>query len=328
MTGLMDHLRSQVRSVLDPSASASVRASHAHTAAETASDIRDAIRAGELVLRGARVMQMLDGGEGARDPLHALAEYRDLADFPGLLPTHVLNDGLTGYGPVPLVRGFARPWQTGDLKGTTPILPGFTTAGPFAGIDPTLPLTPDTDGWAIVDVAAGEARHWSILGFDVSRQLADWIGPTGNALLDQLVLDDVDLAAETFVAAAMVTAAGGTRAAGADLGAALDEAEGAAGVRGPVQALVVNAVDWPAVRRAVASTFFDGPHPQVLVSAGQAAGTATYVGYGAVRFIVDGYERQEVEAPRSFGKTAAVARPFYFEVRDAAGLQTVTGIGA
>ncbi|MFC7500531.1 hypothetical protein, partial [Nocardioides sp. GCM10030258] len=140
--------------------------------------------------------------------------------------------------------------------------------------------------------------------------------------------DEVDLAAEKFVTAALIAGAGGTRAAGADLGGALDAAEAAAGGRGPVRAVVVNAVDWPEIRRALASTFFEGPHPAVLVSAGQPAGTATYIGTGAVRFLASDYVRMEAERPNAFMKSAAVARPFYLAIRSAAQIQTVTGIGA
>lgn len=324
---LLEHLRSQVANVLDGNASPALRATHARTAAETAQDLRDAVRASQIVLSRGRVMDMLEGGRG-EDLRRMAAELRDLADWPGMLPTHVLNDGQTGYGPTPLIREVAETWQQGALEGNSPIVPAFTTEGPYAGVDPVLPLAEDPDGWAIINVVAGEHRHWSVLTFETSKQVVDHIGPTGRALLDRIVFDEVDLAAETFIAEALIAGASGTRAAGADLGAALDEAEGAAGARGPVQLLIVNAVDLPAVRRSLAATYYDGPHPRVLVSAGQTAGTATVVGYGAIRLLASDYVRQDAPSPRGLAKVGAVARPFYLAIRDAAGIQTVTGIGA
>lgn len=327
MTGMLEHLRAQLRGVLDDQASPSIRATQARTAAETAQDLRDALRVSEIVLSRGRVMDLVEGDRG-ESMRRAAAELRDLADWPGLLGTHVLNDGQTGYGPTPLIRDVARPWQQGAMEGNSPIVPSYSVEGPYAEVDAELPAAPDDAGWAIVDVLAGEQRHWSILTFDLSKQVVDYIGPTGRALLDQLVLDDVDLAAETFIADALVAGAGGTRAAGADLGAALDEAESAAGARGPAQLLVVNAVDLPAVRRSLPSTYFAGPHPALMVSAGQPAGTSTTVGYGALTLLSSDYVRQEAPLPRTLGKSGAVARPFYLAIRDADGIQTVTGIGA
>lgn len=325
-SAMLEHLRSQLRPVLDGSVSQSVRATHARTVAETVADLRDAVRAGELVLGRGRVLAMVENDDELVTLRQELGELRDLGDWPGLLGTNVLNDGVTGFGPAPLIRVAAQPWEVGAMEGNSPIVPAFTTAGPFAEVDAELPQSADEDGWAIVDAASGEHRHWSVLTFETSMQVLKWIGPTGTALLDQLVLDEVDRAAEAFTAEALIAGAGGTRAAGTDLGAALDDAEGAAGARGPVQWLVVHPTDLPAVRRALAATFYEGPHPELLPSAGQTVGTVTLVGYGAVRLLAEDYVRQEAPMPRALATSAAVARPFYLAIRDAAGVQTVTGV--
>ncbi|MCX6399441.1 MAG: hypothetical protein NTX33_05885 [Propionibacteriales bacterium] len=321
---LMDHLLGQVRSALDVSASPSIRATHARTAAETAQDLRDAAAAGRLLLTGGHVVDVLKRNKDALAFREELAQVRDLADLPGLLPTRVLNDGATGYGPAPLIREAADPWSE-SLIGGTPIVPSFTTVGPFAEVDPT--IGPEPDSFALVDVAT-ESAHWSVATLLASKQLLDWIGASGAALLDRIVRDDVDAVAESYVADALVTAAGGTFAAGADLPAALDSAESAAAARGPVRFVVVHPVDLPLVRRALAPTFFTGPHPSLYVSGGQPAGTATFVGSGAVVLLADQVQTMEATAPKSFSTAASTVRPFYLAIRDDEIIQTVTGIEA
>jgi hypothetical protein len=43
---------------------------------------------------------------------------------------------------------------------------------------------------------------------------------------------------------------------------------------------------------------------------------------------VEDYLSDEADAPRVLGRGMYVARPFMLGIRDAAGIQTVTGIGA
>lgn len=342
---MIGHLRQLVGNVLAPGADASVRASYARTASETAHDLLDSYRAGRLTLEGGQLRDIIVVKAGHRDAgdarvrieqREALEELRDFDNFTGLQPTHVVNDGADGYGPVPLIRSIARPWTSG-FTGGAPVIPDFTTSGPFAEVDPTLPMDDDEGGVAIVNAAAVDGRHWSMLYVETSRQVLDFAGREGNALLDEILRDEVDLAAEKFVAGELVAAAGGTHAAGADLGAALDDAESAAGGRGPVPLVVVNAIDWPTVRRALPATFFDGPHPRAVVSAGQPVGTATFVGAGALLLYAAQIMATDAVQPRGFSKGVGLARPFYFGLRGmveegvelvSPEVQTVTGIGA
>lgn len=332
---MRDHLAQLVRNVVDQGASTSIRAAHARTAAETAHDVRDSLRAGVATLSGSWVFDMLGAASGVRDAndrmeLRGLIEreLRDLDDWPGLLPTHVLPEAGTGYGPLPLIRTVAAPWTEG-LAGAPPVIPDYPAQGGYAGVDLVLPVA-EGDPVAIVNAAEADGRHFASLTFEASLQLMKFLTPSGVQLLDQFVLDEVDLAAEKWVADALIAAAAtaGTRAAGTDLAAALDEAESVAGARGPVAFVVASAEDLPMVRRALASTYFEGPHPTIHVSAGQPPGTATFVGRGAVLFFAAGYITMESQQVRGFMRQAAVGRPFFLDLRDAGLIQTVTGIGA
>jgi hypothetical protein len=328
---MLEHLRGLVENVLDPRSSQSTRARHARTAAETMADLRDAYRAGQATLNVGRVADMASMGPDAdlRElQRRQLAELRDLVSYPGLFGTPVVMDGSTGYGPAPLIREAATAWADGLTGGATPVVPGMPTNGPYAEVDPDLPRDddgPDVDVM-INDVGTAGGVHLSIFTGGMSRQVVDFTTPAGRALLDGIVLDDVDAVADAFVAGELITAAAGTRAAGADLAAALDDAEGDAGARGVPQWLIVAPETWPRVRRALAPTWADGPRPQLHVSAGQPAGTVTVVGRGAVLLMAGDYIRMDEVVPRTLGRTVAIARPFYLQVREAAGIQTVTGV--
>lgn len=336
-TALVDHLQARVANVTHAH-SASVRTVEAEQVASLQADLRDAYALGMAATSGHRVLNMIQAVRGDREAAEReqlrdmlVTQVRDLEHFEGLLPRSVATDGETGYGPMPLIREVARHW-TANLNGGRPVIPGPVNGGPWASVDPTLPV-PAGAPMQIQDVATTDARHLSILVLDNAMQVADFMasGASGasdaSALLDQISFDEVDRAAEEFVASELIDAAGGTRAAGADLGAALDDAESAAGARGPVELVVVSAVDLPAVRRALAPTFFDGPHPELYCSAGQPAGTVTFVGRGGMLLAANDYQLAEAVDVSNLARSAAVARPFLLQVRDDAVIQTVT-IGA
>ena len=175
------------------------------------------------MIRAADGVQDANERMALRDQLEA--ELRDLDNWPGLLPTNVVTDSETGYGPMPLIRTVAGPWLDG-LAGSAPVVPDFPAQGEHAGVDLELPV-PEGDPVAVVNAMSADGRHFASLTFEASKQLMDFLTPSGVKLLDQFVLDEVDLAAEKWIAEALVAAAAvsGTRAAGADLAAALDEAE-------------------------------------------------------------------------------------------------------
>ena len=340
---MRDHLALLVRTVVDEESRPSIRAAAARGVAETALDVRTSLQAGLSALSGSWVLDSLQSRDGVGDAVDRMRlrgelarELRDLdvASFGGLLPTNVVSAEVsTGYGPLPLIRTIAGQWSD-DLVGVHPVVPSFPEAGEWAGVDLELPVdaTDPPTGVAVIDAADGsDGRHLASLTFEVSRQTRDFLTPTGVRLLDDYVLDEVDLAAELWVADALrdeAATAGGTRAAGADVGGALDDAEGAAGARGPLAFVVVNAQDLPAVRRALAATFFDGPHPPLYVSAGQPQGTATFVGRDAILFVTADHQTMEADIPRGWARVGFVGRPFFFMVKDPALIQTVTGIGA
>lgn len=337
-TALVDHLQARVANVVHAH-SGSVRTVEAEQVASLQADLRDAYALGLAATSGHRVRDMILAGRGDRDAIEReqlrdmlVTQVRDLEHFEGLLPRRVATDGETGYGPAPLIREVARPWSA-NLNGGRPVIPGPVNGGPWASVDPDLPV-PAGDPMQILDVAEVDARHMSILVLDSAMQVADFIASEASgasdasALLQQISFDEVDRAAEEFVAGELVDAAGGTRAAGADLGAALDDAESAAGARGPVELAIVSAVDLPVVRRALAPTFFDGPHPALYSSAGQPAGTVTFVGRGGMLLASNDYQLVEAVDVSRLARSAAVGRPFLLQIRDDAVIQTVTGIGA
>ena len=63
-----------------------------------------------------------------------------------------------------------------------------------------------------------------------------------------------------------------------------------------------------------------------LGHASNALGTVTDVADGGLVLLADEYLTLEREDARTFGKSSGVARPFYVAVRDAAAVQTVTGV--
>lgn len=336
---MAEHVRALVANVVNDKTSDSVRAAHARTVSDAYRDLADAYRAGQAVLgtgRAADLFAVLDkkSSPNERDEAQkriatraGLEELRAwFDDFAGVLPTPaVLTNVPTGIGVFPLIREVAQEWTAG--AGVAPVVPGVADDTDSAAIDPATPVT--STSITIDDVGGGTGNPWqsAAMVVNLALQLA-WLTPEGRDLLDRAVFDAVDHEADKAIAAALVAAAGDTRAAGADLGAALDDAERAAGTRDLVRWLVVNPTDLPLVRRELAPTFYEGPHPVPLVSTGQPAGTATLLGNAAMHLFRRDYMTGESSEPKLFGRGAYVIRPFYLAIRDEDAIQTVTGIGA
>jgi hypothetical protein len=173
--------------------------------------------------------------------------------------------------------------------------------------------------------------------FAVSLMMLEVLDDNGRAILDQLAVDLVDRAAEKHIGAAIVAAAGGTRAAGSDLAAALDTAEAAcgAGVESAADVLLVNPADWPKVRRAAAPSWQLGPHPEVGLSIGVPAGTVAFLSRAAVfaqigrlQYASAGLSVQDASKhalnPAEFAANIGMFRHFRTIIRRPAGIQLVT----
>jgi hypothetical protein len=337
LTATRQHLTGLVRSVLD-SQSESVRAANARTLADDAGDLRQAVALAQVVLSsgGCRALDLHAqhfGGKVAGAPLEGSAVEREqmraqlqqMRAFATMLPGPepvLTGDGSTGYGPAPLIRGVAMP---STEQGQRPVVPGTATGGPFAVMDPDPDQAEVAKVLSIVDVADPDGWHYAGLVFAPSRHVLDFTQAEGAQLLDRVLFDDVDTVAEGFVAAQLIAGAGGTRAVTA-LADDLEAAEVAAGVNGPVALMIVNPQTWPIVRRTLPAGFFDGPHPRPLLSAGQPVGTVTYVGHAAMHLFVRDYASAASMRPRSLSQESYILRPVYVTVRDAAAVQTVTGI--
>lgn len=358
----LGQLRSLVMATLDGGASDAIRSSRAREAVEQAQDLADFARVASGVIGGSRAQDWArvtaphlhgQGGQDVRPALERI-EARQAAraiqltsDNPGLIPRPVEAVGGTGIGTaLPLIRQYAaeRDFTAG---GTAPVVPGVAS-GNITGSMVT-EGTPLTAGAALTigDVGATRARQLAACYAILPRQVIDWADPIAQAMLDQLLMDIADRAAEVYIGGQLVTAAGGTRVAGVDattLGAALDQAEALAGVAmnnhladtpegvadGAVPGLViVNPSNLPRVRRAIGTSWqSDVPRPLVAVSIGAPVGTAIVTAPGAVLL-----EREPVQwdpqlSPDTFGVEIGVSRPLYLAVRAAAGVQTVTGIPA
>lgn len=361
----LGQLRNLAMGALDGGASDAIRASRAREAVEQVQDLADFARVASGVIGGSRAQDWARvkvphlGGAGGQDVRPALEriEARQVADQlralqlttdnPGIVPKPVETAGGTGIGTaLPLIRQYAaeRDFTAG---GVAPVVPGVA-AGNINGAMVT-EGTPLTAGAALTigDVGSSRARQLAACYAILPRQVIDWADPLAQAMLDQLLQDVADRAAEVYIGGQLVTAAGGTRVAGVDattLGAALDQAEALAGVAmnnhladtpegvadGAVPGLViVNPSNLPRVRRAIGTSWQpDVPHPVVAVSIGAPVGTAIVTAPGAVLL-----EREPVQwdpqlSPDTLGVEIGVSRPLYLAVRATAGVQTVTGIPA
>jgi len=337
-------LRETVLSSLAPDLSHGVRVGRARETVEQAADLRDFVRVASTVIGGSAVLDVLrmaearDRGDAleryqAREVLDQLRAVQTLADNPGLLPKPVdVGTGSTGLGDgMPLIRLHAldREFAAG---GDAPITPGVPGNVPAGSIDPA--ADPGGTAFTIANVGSARARHNAVAFATFARQVRDWSDPAALAMVDQIVLDVADRAAEVYIGAQLVAAAGGTRVAGADLntlGDALDAAEAAAGaaLNAPADLLIVNPANWPKVRRAIGTSWpTDAPHPMVAVSIGVAAGTAIVTGRSALHLFRDDVFFLPRESPSNFGMEVAASRPFYLAVRTTTGVQTITGIPA
>lgn len=346
-----DALRDRVLSALDPGLQFGVRAERARMFGEQVADLRDVAQLAAGVIGGSAAMDAARMHRpDPRNPREA-AEAQDrqqartlaaelwtqlravntLTDTPGLnsrpfepgTATTGLGDGM------PLIREWAldRPFTGG---GSAPVTPGLAGG---AGLDGLVDPDGTTDtALAITDVGAAESRHHAAAIAKFAHQVRDWTDDTGLRMLDQLLLDIADRAAEKFVAQRLIAAAGGTRVAGADLttlGTAIDAAEAAAAgaLNAPAGLLIVNPVNWPKVRRAVAQSWQAGlPQPAVAVSAGCTAGTLVVTGRDAMHLFRDSAFFLARDVPSTIEIDIAAVRPFYAAIRKATGVQTVTGI--
>ncbi|MDZ5441752.1 hypothetical protein U2F26_03270 [Micromonospora sp. 4G57] len=365
MTDHIGQLRSLALAALATDASDAIRSSRARETVEQVHDLADFARFAAGVIGGSRAQDWARvkvphlGGPGGQDVRPALEriEARQVADQlraiqlttdnPGLVGKPVEAVGGTGIGTaLPLIRQYAagRDFTAG---GTAPVVPGVAS-GNINGAMVT-EGTPLTAGTAVTigDVGSGRARQLAACYAVLPRQVIDWADPLAQAMLDQLLQDVADRAAEIYVGGQLVAAAGGTRGAGADaitLGAALDQAEALAGAAmnnhlandpegvadGAVPGLLIcNPANLPRVRRAISTSWQpDVPHPVVAVSVGAPVGTAIVTAPGAVLL-----EREPVQwdpqlSPDTLGVEIGVSRPLYLAVRATAGVQTVTGIPA
>lgn len=332
---VVEHARTLVGTVTDRRHSEPVRVGHTRTLADYAVDQARAVSFARSLVGREVVAQLLDaarGGEAGIDYAQMRREVRALSDLSGGVSDVVVAPHGTdsGYGPAPIVREYAYEDQGGPGN---PVLPGMAgsveaVAQPWAVMDPD-PADPETPATVtITDVAGGEGWHFASLPVETSRQVVDFIDPTGHAILDQLVLDDVDLRAEMWVLGVLNAAAGGTTAvATGNVAAALVAGETAAGGAGLVEAMIVHTSDLPAVRAALPAAWADTPHPTLYASGGQTSGTVTFLARGAAYVLVRDYYGDQVERPNMLGgRESYVVRPVFAKVRRAAGVHTVTGV--
>lgn len=351
LTPAQNHIRNLVLSTTERDLTEATRAARARTAIDTASDLRDFARLAAGVIGGSEALDALlieEKGAAARpaaerqEARQVLAQVRAaqaLADTPGINPKPVdVGTGATGIsGCLPLIRKYAldRDFAAG---GDAPITPGVIGGDTTGDVDPSTPYTGGTS-FTIANVGAGQFRHFAWGYANYAHQVEKWSDPGAHSLLDQILLDVADRAAEIYIGAALISAAGGTRTAGADLvtlGTALDAAEAAASAAvnseltdtGTAPGLLIaNPANWPKVRRAIGTSWpADAPHPQVAVSIGATVGTAIIVGPAAIHLFRDQEILAARTAPSSFGFESVVGRPFYLSVRAAAGVQIITGI--
>ncbi|PSL02500.1 hypothetical protein CLV30_110154 [Haloactinopolyspora alba] len=356
---IVQHLRSLVMSVTEPDLDEPVRASRSRTVAETVTDLRD-VAALAPMIGGSQAVDTLRMSEEQPpfDDLDPSGRKRQAAyerfsarrvadeiraaslttDTPGLLPRPLdTGTGTTGIGDgLPLIRTHALP-RDFTAGGTAPVTPGVVAGDIDGQIVTEGTPAPTGDPITIANVGADRARQLAACFVELARQVRDWTDDAGNAMLDQALLDIADRAAESYIGTQLISAAGGTRTAGTDLPAALDDAESAAGaaLNSAVTTgtnpgvLVINPVDWPAVRRAIGTSWLpDLPHPEPAISIGATAGTAIMVGPAALHLFAGQPEFMPAPKPATIGEQISALRPFYLAVRATAGVQTVTGIGA
>lgn len=340
----LQHLQRQAAQLVDPSSTPPQRAAQSQLLVEGVRDLAEAlalvgrIAPGLSVLDRAR-LAAIGGPQGVDSDVRRAADQRvDLREQAAQLepalralefvrPVAVPDSTSTGLGVAPLVRAHSVPWgEWGSMQ--SPVVPGVVTGAAEAEVNPALPA--DSLGPVVIDdVNPGAGKFdLSLLLAEFSQPVLQWTDPAGQALLDNALLDLVDLAAEVYVGAALVSAAGGTAAYAS--AASYDAAEGAAGAsgKGAAEFVIVNPVDWPAVRRELGPAWAAGPHPLPVVTPGAPAGTVMFTGPGAFWLLAcDVVEAEETGVSILGGRSVAVGRPFKLFVRNADAIQTITGVG-
>lgn len=318
----LDNLRELIATVTTPGLDEAIRGARARTIADVVSDERDAALAMIRVAPGLVWSHLAREATEEDREIHAtLGEFRALADFAGLDPRTYIAAGSTGLSHhLPLIRSVAEEVQA--FKGIQPVVPGVVEGVAEGFID----ATDEDDGTTlhIADMGDGTMRHTAGAGLEYSRQVVDFIAPEASGMLDQIAHDLADRAAERFIAETLQDAAGGTRTAGDDLGAALDEAEAATRLAGPGSLLIVNPVDLPRARTAVSRSWQVDPHPEFVVSYGATEGTLTVAGREAFALQACATHMLAEDKPATLARLVVVTRYFYVTALNPEGIQTVT----
>jgi hypothetical protein len=337
-TTLTAEVRELIGHASRPNIETSSRANRARVAVETLTDLTDLAAASRPILAGKIAdLATLRQRPGSADPAAREAVRADLEaltrDFPLVMVQSIADVVPSGFTAAYLTRTYAAPMGTNERSSVPGIPdavegvvnPDTSTGGTFGAgpvvVEDVAPVRPDTAG----------------ASFAVSLMMLEVLDDNGRAILDQLAVDLVDRAAEKHIGAAIVAAAGGTRAAGSDLAAALDTAEAAcgAGVESAADVLLVNPADWPKVRRAAAPSWQLGPHPEVGLSIGVPAGTVAFLSRAAVfaqigrlQYASAGLSVQDASKhalnPAEFAANIGMFRHFRTIIRRPAGIQLVT----
>lgn len=331
----------------EPGLRLSERAAKARTLGDQAADLRDIVRAAG-VLDSGRVADAVHATRhpddtatheriGAREVIDQIRAVQLLlpSDVTGAVPaaTQLLPGVDTGLANgVPLIRDLATPWTdlanrplippvpTGDLDGQV-LAPGDTVA--------------PASSFQIADAPDSRFSVAAAIG-EVAKQVFDWTDNDAAGFLDQLFLDIADRAAERYIGAQLVAAAGIPIAAGGNLADAIDTAEGAsaAELQAPADLVIVHPADLPDVRRAVADSWQLDPHPALLASIAAPLGSVIVTGRRAftllarpVRIGADTgpqlASKLEAFNPAGWSVDIAVMRDFLLQIRQPAAVQIV-----
>lgn len=311
-TATTDYLLELTAAAYEPGLTGPVRVNRLRTVAEVYSDIRDAMAVTSFVLPGAAIDAVTDRHTELR---------RDLADVTGVLPWSqgvIASAADTGTDPaLQIVRTLARPL-------TIDVVPGLL-ASDLAGSVDASDYSMETQ-ILIGDIADGKPNLAGAV-FSVSHGFVEWLDPAGRVLIDQIVDDVVTRGAELSMGATIATGATPATSVTGTLGEQLDAAEGqaSAGSGSVADLLLVNPVDWPAVRRIVASTWTDAmPHPRPVESVGIPAGTVIVAASVALVLEAAPVSYTQTVVPRTMGKSLMAARNFRAIVRHAAGVVAVS----
>lgn len=324
------HVRDLVSHVLDDRGTDGGRAGHARTLADYGDDLQRSLDVACGIVSGSQALDMIRAAArgvdaGLRDEAMAREEIRQQlrsVETPFGTPV-ILSPPATGLeDAAPLIRKYARRYGPNDAHNRTPIVPGLPAVAAAVVFDPDAELEFDPeDGHqvTIADVSDGETWHYAAVYSNLSKQLVDFAGSGVSSLIDRVLRDVMDVAAEENVVAAI-------EAAGTDVPGSLliEDAEGPAGAaaRGPVSFLLCSPEDWPAVRKQVAASWQLGPHPVPIVSSGASA--VTLVGANALEVLIAEVETFTRNEPSVLGKALSMWRPFKLVIRDADAIQVLS----